>query len=103
MLADPTRFKRTFESINSKIISAKDFVDELKNHFILIDDEEKYSSYFSLKNSLLDVEHMGNFHQQLGQYLMVEKREDPSDWWLNQKFDIKNYKLKNNLYSAILG
>ena len=46
---------------------------------------------------------MGNFHQQLGQHLMVEKREDPSDWWLNQKFDIKNYKLKNNLYSAIQG
>ena len=103
LLADPTRIKRVFESINSKIISAKDFIDELKNHFILIDNEEKYLDYFQLKNSLLDVKHMGNFHQQLGQHLMVEKREDPSDWWLNQKFDIKNYKLKNNLYSAIQG
>ena len=103
LLADPTRIKRNFKSINSKLISTEELIIELKNHFIIIDDEKKYSNYFELKNSLLDVEHMGNFHQQLGQFLMVNKREDPSNWWLNQKFNIADYKLKNNLYSAIQG
>ncbi len=103
LLADPTRLKRNFKSINSKLISAEELIIELKNHFIIIDDEKNYSNYFKLKNSLLDVEHMGNFHQQLGQFLMVNKREDPSNWWLNQKFNLADYKLKNNLYSAIQG
>lgn len=103
LLADPTRFQRNLNTIDSKSISAEELIIEFRNHFLLIDDEIKYSNYFQLKNSLLDNDHMGNFHQQLGQYLMIVKREDPSDWWLNQKFNINDYKLKNNLYSAIQG
>ncbi len=103
LLADPTRFKRIYDSNDSKLITAEELIVEFKNHFLLIDDDKIYSDYFQLKNSILDIDHMGNFHQQLGQYLMVNKREDPSNWWLNQKFNIKEYKLKNNLYSAIQG
>jgi SAM-dependent methyltransferase len=100
LMADPTRIKRNNEPV-PKFVKLKELINELKLNFILIDDQSKYNDYFQLKKSILDKNHFGNFHQQLGQYLMLEKRESPSTWWLSQKFDVENYKIKNNLYKSV--
>lgn len=62
-----------------------------------------YKSKFKNKKNLLDVENFGNFHEQLGQYLNIIKRQSPPTWWLNQKFSDDMTNLRNNLYYAIQG
>lgn len=104
LLADPTRFKRKKEEWSAKkLANINELIQELFKHFIIVDNEKKYLQQFQNKTSFLDVEHFGNFHQQLGQHLMLAKREKPSEWWLKQKFNEDFSSLKNNLYNAIQG
>jgi SAM-dependent methyltransferase len=48
----------------------------------------RYEEYFKPLTSILDREHIGSFHQRIGQYLTVEKRlrEQRWRWWQDQKF-----------------
>lgn len=102
LFADPTRIIREMNDWPKvKVLKIKDFIELLKKNFIIINDETLYNNSFKPKISLLDREHFGNFHQQLGQYLLVEKREDPSEWWVKQKFTYDKKSIKDNLYKAI--
>ena len=102
LLADPTRYIRDYSKWPEPLtLRVGALIDELEKHFIIIEDEEEYLSRFAPKNSLMDNFHFGNFHQQLGKQLLLEKRELPSKWWLRQKFtkDLRN--VRDNLYGAI--
>ena len=104
MLADPTRYKRKKEDWSSKkSVKIQELIQQFYKHFLIIDNETEYLKRFQNKTSLLDVEHFGNFHQQLGQHLMLSKRENSSKWWVKQKFNEDFTSLKNNLYNAIQG
>ncbi|MBU1165642.1 class I SAM-dependent methyltransferase [Candidatus Micrarchaeota archaeon] len=102
LLNDPTRILR--DTKNWPQPKNPD-IDELlrileKKHMIILD-EGKYNGMFAPKNSILDREHMGNFHQQLGQALLVDKRENPGEWWVKQKFKPDYSDLNDNLYKSI--
>jgi SAM-dependent methyltransferase len=102
LFADPTRIIRNNnEWPNFISLEIKEIIKILIKKNIIVRDEEKYNEIFKPKISLLDKEHLGNFHQQLGQHLLIEKRENPDEWWVNQKFskDLKN--LNENLYKHI--
>lgn len=92
MLADPTRFKRTFESINSKIISAKDFVDELKNHFTVL--TEYNNSFFSVTptlSKLIQTYRKGGFSVHWMEELFPDKsfeKIDPRAFHFASKFPL---------------
>lgn len=103
LLADPTRRIRDLKNWpKPKALDISALIIHLeKNHF-LISNESKYNSIFGHKTSLLDGEHLGNFHQQLGQKLFIERRVDPAKWWVEQKFN-KEYNLNNTLYKAVQG
>lgn len=104
LLEDPTRRIREIESWPKPIIiNGEQLFEKLKKHWLIIEDEKIYKEIFNLKNSLLDNNHLGNFHQQLGQELLLFRREDPSEWWIRQKFSEDCKSLRNNLYSAIQG
>jgi len=104
LLADPTRYKRKKEDWSSKkSVKIQELIQQFYKHFLVIDNETEYLRRFQNKTSLLDVEHFGNFHQQLGQHLMLSKRENSSKWWVKQKFNEDFTSLKNNLYNAIQG
>jgi len=104
LLADPTRYKRKKEDWSSKkSVKIQELIQQFYKHFLIIDNETEYLKRFQNKTSLLDVEHFGNFHQQLGQHLMLSKRENSSKWWVKQKFNEDFTSLKNNLYNAIQG
>jgi SAM-dependent methyltransferase len=57
---------------------------------------------FDFKKSLLDRQHFGTYHQQLGQQLIAIERRDPTAWWLEQKFtpDLSAIRA-DNLYGAV--
>lgn len=102
LLADPTRYIRLVENWpEKKMLNIKELIKEFLKHFILIEDEKSYHDRFQNKKSLLDYEHFGNFHEQLGQHIMLVRREDPQQWWLKQKFNNDLSDVRNNLYHAI--
>jgi SAM-dependent methyltransferase len=104
LLADPTRYQRKNENWKlKKSIKIQELINEFYKNFFIIDNKADYSKKFQNKTSLLDTEHFGNFHQQLGQHLILNKRENSSDWWVKQKFNDDFVSLRNNLYHAIQG
>jgi SAM-dependent methyltransferase len=102
LLADPTRYRRDPSAWREIRLDATALVAKLKAHCILIDDEESYRDRFQPKRNLLDRDHFGNFHQQHGQNLILNKREQPSAWWMKQKFtdDLRSVRA-DTLYGAI--
>ena len=103
LLADPSRFCRHASTWGEpKRVDHAALLKLLAEQCILIRDIESYKQRFSSKKSLLDREHFGTYHQQLGQQLIAFERKDPAAWWLEQKFtpDLSAIR-KDNLYGAV--
>ncbi len=103
LLADPSRFKREVsgwgESASPNETELSQLLREL---FIVVDDESAYRARFTSKTSILDSRHFGNFHEQLGQQLLKQRRAKPSEWWLDQKFSADRTCVRaDNLYGGI--
>jgi len=102
LLADPTRMIRDISKWPEPMIyGILELIEICKKKSIIIDNYEKYLEIFQQKNSLLDHQHLGNFHQQLGQKMLIEKKINPDDWWISQKFNNNISGIKNNLYKSI--
>jgi SAM-dependent methyltransferase len=102
LLADPTRFRRDPARWPApERLDGPALVERLQKHKLLIEDEAAYRAYFGPKTSLIDGQHFGNFHQQLGQELMLSLRVNPNQWWLKQKFEDDMLSVRNTLYKAI--
>jgi SAM-dependent methyltransferase len=102
LLADPTRFERDPAAWGAaEQLDAGALADRLRERLLLIDDEAAYRARFADKTSLLDGEHFGTFHQQLGQHLLLVRREDPDEWWLAQKFEDDLRAIRDTLYRAV--
>jgi len=102
LVEDPTRWLRDIQDWPD--VSELDIDSTLmclKENFLIVDDFDSYVSKFAPKTSLVDGEHFGNFHQQLGQELLIRRREQPETWWLKQKFT-ENYKdIRPGLYKSV--
>ncbi|MBG04579.1 MAG: hypothetical protein CMM59_10960 [Rhodospirillaceae bacterium] len=101
LLADPTGLSRSrpdriikFETLNHALV----FLEE---RMIVVRDQATYSNYFAKRESLLDLTHLGTFHQRLGTDLRLRYRVDPDDWWYSQKYDPNTGDVKDNLYKHI--
>lgn len=104
LLADPTRRIREFKNWpKPQKLSLTGILEILKRKHIVIEKEAAYKKIFRPKRSLLDAERLGNFHEQLGRHLLLEKREDPGEWWVKQKFNRDYTALNDNLYRAVQG
>ena len=87
LLADPTRMMRDPSKWKTpKVLRPADFEKICIELTILIEDQDAYRGRFNRKLNLLDRHHFGNFHQQLGQHLMIKRRQEPTNWWPRQKF-----------------
>lgn len=102
LLADPTRYRRNPECWQTLSLDREAMLKKLHVHCILIKDEASYRARFQPKRNLLDREHFGNFHQQHGQHLMLNRRENPAKWWMHQKFaeDYQSVRA-DNLYGGV--
>ena len=104
LFADPTRYVRNITAWpESERLNYVDLVERFISHYMIIDDEKQYRSCFGPKTSLLDRKHFGNFHQQLGQELILAHRESADEWWVRQKFTSDLQGLRTNLYKSIQG
>lgn len=102
LLADPTRFVRDPEEWpEAEALTGAAFAERLRERLIVVDDPEAYRARFAPKTSILDGEHLGTFHQQLGQHLFLARREDPDRWWLAQKLTADLRAVAPGLYASI--
>ena len=86
LLCDPTRFIRDSSRWPGCLeVGARELIQIFKDKSLIITDEVAYRARFQPKDSVLDRFHKGNFHQQLGMYLL-KGRETPSAFWYGQKF-----------------
>ena len=83
-----------------KVFGKKLFNLLLKRKIIIEKNYKKYFDYFSSLESVLDKNHLGNFHQRIGQFLLLNKRKKPDDWkwWHDQKFSKNGLSVKNGPY-----
>ncbi|MGE5373198.1 MAG: methyltransferase domain-containing protein [Solirubrobacterales bacterium] len=102
LMEDPSRFIRDAGCWpEAESIAISELVKRLKQHHLLVDDLQSYRARFAPKNSVLDKKHFGNLHQQLGQELMLNRRQDPAKWWVSQKFAPDMLSIKEGPYRAI--
>lgn len=102
LLADPTRLLRDIaEWPAAEKLNIEGVLSRLIDKSLVIENEAAYRARFAPKTSLLDNDHFGNFHQQLGYELMVMHREFAEDWWLRQKYTEDYSRVLNNLYGAV--
>lgn len=102
LLADPSRFVRDVAAWPPpEHLDARAALDRLRTRYLVVDDEDAYRSRFGPMTSLLDGDHFGTFHQQLGRELLVTRRESPSAWWLRQKFTDDVRGLRETLYKSV--
>jgi SAM-dependent methyltransferase len=102
-LADPTCYIRDLSRWGTPLmLGVNELISKLKHHSLVIDNEETYRSRFQLKKNLMDKVHFGNYHQQVGQHLLLVERKSPSKFWLEQKFaeDLQTVR-SDNLYGAV--
>lgn len=102
LLVDPTRYVRDVTNWPAKkLLNTNEMLQELRDHFLIIDNAKKYLEKFQKKETVLDFEHFGNFHEQLGQNIILEQHDLPEIWWIKQKFTNDLKSIRNNLYKAI--
>ncbi|MBI4679320.1 MAG: class I SAM-dependent methyltransferase [Elusimicrobia bacterium] len=85
----------------ARVTGAEAVATALQERFILIDDEAAYRKRFALKTRLLDPEHLGNFHQQMGFELLMRQHKDPEQWWVAQKFEEGLKTVRDNAYRKV--
>jgi len=102
LLVDPSRYIRDVKKWPSEnFLNTDEMIQELQNHFLIINDKKRYLAKFQNKKTILDFEHFGNFHEQLGQNIILEQHDSPDKWWIKQKFTDDLKSVRNNLYRAI--
>ena len=102
LLADPSRFVRDVDAWpDAELLDAEAAVARLTSKFVLVSDEDTYRARFTPKRNLLDFEHFGNLHQQLGQHFLLARRKSPGAWWLEQKFTDDLCSIRPGPYDAV--
>ena len=74
----------------------------LRKRRVLIKSSDEAFDLVAPLTNMLDREHIGTFHQRVGQYLMVDKRtREPWRAWQDQKFTPGGLGLRDGAYSRI--
>ena len=91
-------------NVSGSELSGADLFLLLVKRFLIIEQSgQDYQNYFSSLTSILDRNHLGSFHQRVGQFLTIEKRlrEERWRWWHNQKFSEDGLKVNAGPYKYI--
>jgi SAM-dependent methyltransferase len=104
LLADPTNLVREVDNWPAPCcVTAAEFIEAARQATLFIDDEDAYRARFAHKESIFDRQNFGNFHEQMGQELLLGPRARPAEWWPKQKFTEDQTALQENLYKSVQG
>jgi SAM-dependent methyltransferase len=86
-LHDPSRLRRDPSTWGEGVLlSGGALRAGLVQRYLLVEDPAAYERLFERPVHALDRGRLGNFHDQLGRHLLLERRMDPNAWWVGQKF-----------------
>lgn len=77
--------------------AASGFVKLLLDYSI-VSDGGKYMKKTGKKKNLFDSFHIGNFHQDIGRFMMENRKGTPEEWWIYQKFNRDLESVRNTPY-----
>lgn len=77
--------------------TTKDIISLLKKYDIILSDKN-YIDRLGLKTSFFDDFHTGNFHQQIGEFVVKQNKINSEDWWIYQKFNKELSRTLDNPY-----
>lgn len=86
LLENPDNLNLLSKADEIKFEGLEKLVAYLEENFLIYSDRAEYLKRFGQKKSFLDKRHLGNFHQQIGRYAMVNLKVNIDDWWVRQKF-----------------
>ncbi len=82
--------------------STWDSFKQLLQEYALIAADGTYTAQLGKRNNPLDYAHTGNFHQQIGDFLLRNSREtSPEQWWIYQKFNDDLKTVRPTLYKSV--
>lgn len=87
--------------INKIELVSKAEIVNMCNQLYIFSKNYAYLERVGSKNSIFDRQHIGNFHQQIGQHLLGNKKTNPEEWWIYQKFTKNLDTTKNNPYKWV--
>lgn len=101
-LHDPSRLIRNRESWGEgNLLHGTAFRSMLLRHHLLFEETSAYERLFERPQHPLDRARLGNFHDQLGRHLLFDRRDDPSAWWISQKFLKTGAIRQDNAYGTV--
>jgi SAM-dependent methyltransferase len=77
------------KNLNEQILelgSLNEILVLAKKYSILVSEEDQYIERLGKKTNLFDQFHTGNFHQNIGDYVLKNHKENAEWWWITQKF-----------------
>ena len=92
-IIDENKVKLSKES-KSKII-------ELCKQYFILGSNGDYINSLGPKKSFFDKNHIGNFHQQIGEHLFKYSKKGSEEWWIFQKFEKNLNNVRNNPYKWV--
>jgi SAM-dependent methyltransferase len=99
---DPTCLDHDLEIKNpEKFESIEEAVVFLRKNLITCENAKAYKGFFNKKQSILDLERTGTFHQQLGQHLFFESRLSAETLWEDYKIDNATGEIQGALYKYV--
>ncbi len=101
-LHDPTRIRRDpAEWGDGTVLTGAALRAALLQRFLLVEDATAYERLFERPAHALDRGRLGNFHDQLGRHLLLERRVDPNAWWVGQKFTAEGEVRGDTAYGTV--
>lgn len=101
LVTDHSGFQADVDNESARAVGDKLF-KLLRDRLILIEKSAESQSRVAPMDNLLDQEHLGSFHQRVGQYVLLGLRErEPWRAWQNQKFSEDGLKLIGENYRQI--
>lgn len=99
LLADPSGLAPT----GAKPVVGVRAVEALRKAWILCRwDGRDYEEFLSLQTSVLDAQHLGTFHQNVGRHLLLDLRLTKTwRWWHDQKFEPDGLRVRPGPYEWV--
>ncbi len=99
LLSDPTGFGAKSDL---PLSGAKAFEALKQARILMTESGADYLGYLAPQTSILDQNHLGTFHQQIGKFQLSDLRtKEKWKWWHEQKFSVDGKTLNPTLYAWV--
>ena len=102
LLGDPTGVRRDASLASADELDLDAALALAQRLRLVVADPEAYERYLEPREHILDLAHLGNIHQRVAEYVLLELRQKNLDtWWTDQKFTADRREPRPGLYHDV--